>query len=210
MKTAFVRPAATVIDAAKIEPLDLALAMTCLVTLNALALQTYGDYLHNAHLSEAVLNAGHARIEIVERLAHSGEPVDMPGGASEDRVQRAASDHLKGPEPGMLERVKGALQQAAGPAPGDPERREVSRYVERVRTEGSTVLLTGQLGGGGGGNYTLALSPMVQDGHLPQVLVWQCVHQAMPHGWTGPTVVPHQPPPQAWLPARCRPSGLAR
>ena len=38
MKTAFLRTAATAIDLAKIGPLDLALALTCLVVLNALAM----------------------------------------------------------------------------------------------------------------------------------------------------------------------------
>ncbi len=207
---------------AVVVPLDVALAVTVCLLLNALALRIYSDYTARARFAEVMVAAGAGRYGVVEAYAISGDAMDMPGASGQPTFvhQASPSEHMRRPGPaatagvvvakaavaagrekGTVESIKGALSM-----PVSTERRveTASRYVSAVRLQGAAVVVEGDLTGPAGSRYQFALSALVQDGRAPQVVVWNCGAASAPEGWTGPTVLLANPVPEAWLPNRCR------
>lgn len=207
---------------AVIVPLDLALAVTVCLLLNALALRIYTGYTARARFAEVLLAASAGRYSVVEAYAISGEAMDMPAASGQPTLVQQAnpSEHMRRPGPaatapdavskpaagpgrdkGTVENIRGALSM-----PVSTERRTEaeSRYVSAVRLQGAAVVVEGELIGPEGSRYQFALSALVQDGRVPQVVVWDCGAAAAPAGWTGPTVLLDHAVPEAWLPNRCR------
>ena len=187
---------------AVVAPLDTAIALQVFALLCIISLQSYARYPAQARLIELFTAANEARNEVIEKFALSGEPYDMAGERSEIAVEFSVSDHLKRPDAVLYDLIQAGLSQPMGSI-GD-ERMNASKYVSSLRIDGSAVIVAGHVDGLGAGEYQLALTPLVDDGGVPQVLAWQCGGKAMPRGWTGPTVVMQRPIDPTWLPRQCR------
>lgn len=189
-------------------PLDMALALLLLVALMFGAVSSLGPLVFRARLSEALAQASARRNEVVERFALSGMPVELPGEITAVSLPRTAADHMAG---------KGGGGPAAAPPPsffnGAARQRQsegydtpavVSKQVSTLHIDGAVIVVAGQIDGLQGRPYELALYPVVQDGRVPQVLVWQCGRHALGPGWVGPSPDLQQRLPDALLPSACR------
>lgn len=195
----------------RLMPLDLGLVCLIVGLVSAAALRDVEPVEFRAKLSEALLAAAATRLEIVERLALSGDPLDVPGGATV--VLPAPASPLTGEHGARRSESRSVLQDVlsgggrlgagASAAEGDVRRAE-SRYITARRIEGNAAIVAGRIGDR---PFELALYAAALDIDVPQVLVWQCGPNRLGPAWQGATPMLANQLPDRLLPAVCRHGG---
>ena len=170
-------------------PLDFILTVAIWGLASAVALVSYQPYVFRARLTEAVIAAGNTRYELIERLAHSGDSLEIP--IANYSVSTATVDALlsgsvtpqtkaAGRE-GIDLRDKEAAKEALQKELKAKEAGEgSSRYVSAARIVGSAIVVSGNISGRA---YEFGMFPAAHYDVAPSVYTWHCGRNRLPEGW---------------------------
>jgi len=198
-------------------PIDIMLTVAIIGIAAATALGAYRDYPFRAKLVEAYLAASAQRGDLVERLALSGDPVEMPlvaAGTAAGSV--TLDDHLSGRRAARTRAVEAksgptaAADATAGiralRTGGAEVVRSSSKYVSSAGIVGSAILVTGTIDGRA---YEFGMFPAALEDETPSVYSWYCGRRRVPDGMLAQPPAIQNALPDELLAAPCR-RGRAR
>lgn len=169
-------------------PLDLMLSLTIMVLCAAVALVSWSPIMFRAKLLNALAVAGGKKLELVEQLALSGQPLEIPIADAVAPVSAATlDDMLSGRKP--QERARIDLLADKDQAKKDIEKQREAResgggstssYVSSAQIIGSAIVVTGRIDGR---DYELGFYPAALDEETPSVYRWLCGRSPVPEGW---------------------------
>ena len=161
--------------------------------------------MNKVRFTEVLTLAFNGKMELVERLALSGELVERQAGGSDVQMpsveialagqtsRRAASRQDEGGEEGRAAR-KGAEGDRGDRQGGS------GKYVSSMRIVGNTIVVAGSLAG----PYELGIYPSVIDDDVTGTFVWVCGRGRAPAGWIAETPAVTSNLPNRLLPFQCR------
>jgi type IV pilus assembly protein PilA len=179
--------------------IELMMVIGIIGILCGIAVPIYVEYVFRARLTEAHVAAGMLRLSLVEQLAMSGDPVEVPmsgdaissisfethlggqGAVDRPKTQTAAKGEKRtqdatkeGASVGSRLASYGSAQDVA--ARGDQT--GTSKYVSSAQLVGNAVRVAGNIGK----DYEIWLYPAVTDEATPSVYRWLC-GGVIPDGW---------------------------
>lgn len=200
-----------------IYPIDLMLCVGVVGMAASIAMTINHQQVFRAKFSDVLLAAGAMRVELVEQLALSGEPIDLPDASGARPADASAMDeHLSGrrgsdrraTEQTQAGRKGGdaapGVEAGAKGAPRDEGSGGESALIKDKRIVDGTILVSGAIDGRG---YEFALYPAAADAEAPAVYVWICGRGAVPEGWSARPPASRGRLPDAYLPRECRRGG---
>lgn len=198
-------------------PIDLMLCVGIVGVAAGIAMTINHQHVFRAKFSDVLLAAGAMRLDLVEQLALSGEPIDLPD-VSRDRLADVSSmdEHLSGRRGTDRRSVEESPSAHKG---GDGARKDASAAKGAPREEGAsaesalisdkrivdgTILVSGAIDNR---RYEFALYPAAADAEAPVVYVWICGRGTVPEGWSARPPASRGRLPDAYLPRECRKGG---
>jgi len=197
-------------------PIDLMLCVAVVGIACSIAIVTNHQQVFRAKFSDVLLAAGAMRVELVEQLALSGEPIDLPDVSAARAADSTSMDeHLagrRGSDRRLSEQAPAAARKdgeakgprrEAGKSPDEGGTGE-SSLISSKRIVDGTILLSGTIDGRA---YEFAMYPAAADAEAPVLYVWICGRGTVPEGWSARPPASRGRLPDAYLPRECRKGG---
>lgn len=185
-------------------PVDLMLSVAIIGVAATAALDGYSSIPFRAKLSEALYAAHNQKVELMERLALSGDPLELPldTGAAASGV--SVEDHLSGRRAASARRAEGKAEPqkvSDAVAASADARMGASRYVSSANVVGSAILVSGSIDGR---KYDFGVFPAAADDEAPSVYLWFCGRSRVPEGMLAQPPAVRDSLPDAMLMRECR------
>lgn len=151
-------------------PLDLLVSLVILGAIAAAAMLSYAPLTMKARASEILLAFGPAKGDLVERLAITGDPVELPlaeaGSVAAVSIEAQLSGGRRSPSRGP---AGAGIPEGPAAQRDDPAGRGLSQV--QVRMEGNTLVASARLLNQ---SYTLSMYPATADEETPKTYLWLC------------------------------------